>query len=169
MRRFLLALPFTMALLAGGLRAEEQHGATAPAIEPAEPAVTDYCANFADRANDARTAWQMDNLKKIEAEIDAKIAALETRQSELQQWIGKREAMLKAAAKELVDIYAKMDPEAAAKQLAELDTATATSVIRQLSPRGASAILNVMDAKQAARLAKAIANATVHPKKDNGS
>jgi flagellar motility protein MotE (MotC chaperone) len=77
--------------------------------------------------------------------------------------------MLKAAAKELVDIYAKMDPEAAAKQLAELDTTTATSVIRQLSPRGASAILNVMEAKQAARLAKAIASATVQPKKENGS
>ena len=111
----------------------------------------------------------MDNLKKIEAEIDVKIVALETRQSELQQWIGKREAMLKAAAKELVDIYAKMDPEAAAKQLAELDTTTATSVIRQLSPRGASAILNVMEAKQAARLAKAIANATLQPKKEGGS
>jgi flagellar motility protein MotE (MotC chaperone) len=42
-------------------------------------------------------------------------------------------------------------------------------VIRQLSPRGASAILNVMEAKQAARLAKAIASATVQPKKENGS
>jgi flagellar motility protein MotE (MotC chaperone) len=76
--------------------------------------------------------------------------------------------MLKAAGKELVDIYAKMDPEAAALQLTQLDTGTATSVIRQLSPRGAGAILNVMEAKQAAKLAKAIANATLKNRKDDG-
>lgn len=164
-----LVVALLLAATVNGLHAEEINGTPVATPQEPEPAITDYCANFADRANDARTAWQTENLKKIEAEIDVKLVALEARQSELQQWISKREAMLKAAAKELVDIYAKMDPEAAAKQLAELDTTTATSVIRQLSPRGASAILNVMEAKQAARLAKAIANATLQPKKEDGT
>jgi flagellar motility protein MotE (MotC chaperone) len=147
----------------------ESHGVAATEAEAPEPTAVDYCANFADAANDARTAWQAANLKILQGELEAKIAELEARQAELQQWIVKRDAMLKKAGKELVDIYAKMDPEAAAQQLAQLDTGTATSVIRQLPPRGASAILNVMEAKQAAKLARAIANATLDAGKDGGT
>lgn len=164
-----IVLVLVAMLAASPLRAEEGHGESAPAAANEEPSATDYCANFADQANDARVAWQTANLKKREDELATRIAALESKQAEIKEWIDKREAMLKAAAKELVDIYAKMDPEAAAGQLAELDTATATSVIRQLSPRGASAIMNVMEAKHASRLAKAIANATMEQKKEKGT
>lgn len=164
MRRMILALMLVTATASStNLRAEE-----IPATKEPEPSVIDYCANFADKANDARIAWQAENLKKLQGELDAKIAALEAKQAEIRQWIDSRDAMLKAAGKELVDIYAKMDPEAAALQLTQLDTGTATSVIRQLSPRGASAILNVMEAKQAAKLAMAIANATLKNRKDEG-
>lgn len=164
-----IALVLLAMIAASPSRAEDRHGEAAPVAASEEPSITDYCANFADQAHDARVAWQSANLRKLEDELASRIAALETKKAEIEVWIGKREAMLKSAAKELVDIYAKMDPEAAAGQLAELDTATATSVIRQLSPRGASAIMNVMEAKHAARLAKAIANATLEQKKEEGT
>lgn len=151
-------------MLAAGRGQADDHVAVAGASVAA-----DYCANFADRANDARVAWQTEKLKKLESDLDAKIAALEAKRAEIASWVGKREAMLKAAGQELAGIYAKMDPEAAAAQLAKLDTATATSVLRQLSPRGASAILNVMDASKAAVLAKAIANATTKTGQDKDS
>lgn len=134
----------------------------APAAQQ-EPSAADYCANFADRAAEARIAWQTGNLKQLQDEVAKKIAELEAKQKDLQQWIDKREAILKQAGKELVDIYAKMDPEAAAAQLGKLDTGTAVAVLRQLSPRAASAIMAAIPAERASVLAKAIATVTLEP------
>jgi flagellar motility protein MotE (MotC chaperone) len=120
----------------------------------------DYCANIIDKAADARAAWQAANLQKLEKDVSEKLSQLDAKQRELQDWMAKRDLMLKAAGQELADIYAKMDPDAASGQLAKIDTGTATSILRQLTPRGASAILNVMDAERAAVLVKAIAAAT---------
>lgn len=152
MRTFLAAvLMMTFAPLA---LAEE----TVPA--PEAP-VTDYCTNFADKAAEARASWQAANLKKMQDDVTAKLAELDAKQAELQSWIDKRNAILKEAGKELVEIYAKMDPEAAALQLAKLDTVTAAAVLRQLSPRAASTILAAIEPQRAAVLAKAIASATM--------
>lgn len=145
-----------------GLTAILLLASAAPALadEPVKPAaVQDYCAMISDKAGDARLAWQMDNLKKLEGEIVSKLSELSSKQAELQEWVGRREQMLKAANQSLVDIYAKMDPEAAAAQLVQIDSTTATSILRQLQPRGASAILNIMDPGKAAALARLIAAA----------
>ncbi|MBI3672095.1 MAG: MotE family protein, partial [Rhizobiales bacterium] len=115
---------------------------------------------IADKAADARVAWQTANLRKLETEVAAKLSALDAREAELKDWVGKRDAMVKAASRELVDIYAKMDTEAAAAQLAKVETVTATSILRQLSPRAAGAILAVMDAERAATLVRMIAAPT---------
>ena len=121
---------------------------TAPSrAEDDSSLAADYCANFSDKAKDARLVWQTENLKKLQADVTAKIVELEAKRAELQDWVDKRDRMLNAAGKELVAIYAKMDPDAAAIQLAQLDTITATSVLRQLSARSASAILNTIDRK----------------------
>ena len=142
---------FTLALLllwtALPLRAEDSGTSLAE----------DYCANITDQAADARIAWQMENLEKLRDEVTKKITALEAKRAELQGWIEKREQALQAASQELAGIYAKMDPEAAAVQLARIDTATATAILRKLNARGASAILNVMETDRAAALVKAIA------------
>ncbi len=140
--------------------ASEAHAPASDVKESGNSIAEDYCANIIDKAADARTAWQLAKLQKLEKDVSDKLVLLENKQKELQEWISKREQMLKAAGRELVDIYAKMDPDAAAGQLAKLDTATATSILRQLSPRGASAILDVMEADRAAALVKAIAAAT---------
>lgn len=131
------------------------------AVPVPEAPVADYCTNFADKAAEARASWQAANLKKMQDDVTAKLAELDAKQAELQSWIDKRNAILKEAGKELVDIYAKMDPEAAALQLAKLDTTTAAAVLRQLSPRAASTILAAIEPQRAAVLAKAIASATM--------
>ena len=60
---------------------------------------------------------------------------------------------------QLVDIYKKMRPDAAALQISELDEMTAAAILLKLSPRTASTILNEMDPKLAARLASFVSYA----------
>ncbi len=119
--------------------------------------VDQYCGAISDKAADARIAWQTEKLKTLQAQVEAKLVELDTKQKQLQDWVQRRDDMLKAANQSLVDIYAKMDPEAAAAQLTVADPATATSVLHQLKPRNASAILDVMDPLKAAALVKLIA------------
>ncbi len=121
--------------------------------------VEEYCLGIADKAADARVAWQTATLKKIEAELDSKIAKLDARQAEVQGWVEKQQQILAAAETGLVEIYAKMDPEVAAEQLTTLDLRLASSLLRQLKPRVASAILNEMASDKAALLVKSIAAA----------
>jgi flagellar motility protein MotE (MotC chaperone) len=132
----------------------------APAAAQSTTVVEDYCAGIVDRARDARVAWQTASLQQLRGEVAAKIAELEAKDRELRAWIEKHDSMRLAASRALVDIYAKMDADAAAVQLAGIETATATSILRQLSPRQAGAILNVMATERAAALVRAIAAAT---------
>ena len=77
----------------------------------------------------------------------------------------RREELRNLAKKELVEIYAGMDPAAAAAQMDEVDMRLASSIIRQLKPRQASAILDEMRPELAAKLVRyiAIATATEEP------
>jgi flagellar motility protein MotE (MotC chaperone) len=130
----------------------------APVREESSP-VIDYCLNVSDKAADSRVALQTATLKGLEGELDEKIKALEAKRIEVQAWVEKQQQLLTAAEAGLVEIYAKMDPEAAAAQLASVDTRLASSVLRQLKPRDASAILNEMKSGNAAELVKVIAAA----------
>lgn len=123
-------------------------------------AVINYCLNISDKAKDARAARQAAALGEMEAELESKIKELEQRREELQTWFEKQKGLQDAAERSLVDIYAAMDPEAAAKQLARLDPRLASSVLHQLKPRLASGILNEMKPEEAAKLVKIIAAAT---------
>ena len=120
-------------------------------------AVIQYCLDISDKAADARMARQTEALKALEGKLEAKIAELETRSAEIRGWVEKQQQLQAAADAGLVEIYAAMDPEVAAKQMANLDTRLASSVLRQLKPRQASAILNEMKPEQAAVLVKVIA------------
>jgi len=130
------------------------------AAQPDGSLAQDYCANIAQTATDARDAWQKAELEKLQADVTAKLEALEAQQKVLEAWMAKRDAALKSAGQELVEIYAKMDPEAAAAQLAKVDTPTTTSILRQMGPRGAGAILAVMEPDHAALLVRSIAAAS---------
>jgi flagellar motility protein MotE (MotC chaperone) len=123
----------------------------APSVKP------DYCANFADEARDVRLALQQKQLKELEARLEKKIAELEDKRLEYLSWLARRDAELKAAEAGVVAIYAKMRPDAAAQQLAVLDRDTAASILRQLKPRNASAILAEMPETPAAQLSGMLA------------
>lgn len=157
-----------MAILLGGL--EMPFKAHAQASEEGNPepsiqkTIEEYCTSVSDLARERRAALQASALKELEAKVDDRLTLLEQKKQELDELIQKRTALRNLAEKELVDIYAGMDAEAAAAQMEKLDMRLASSVLRQLKPRQASAILDVMKPELAAGLVKLIAVAAADGK-----
>ena len=135
---------------------------TANAVQPAavEPSeVERFCSNIADAARDRRYALQAEELKKLQAEVDKRIALLEERKTEYETWLKRRELFLARAEEGVVQIYAKMKPDAAAERLAALDVELASAILMKLDARKASVILNEMEKKSAAELTRIMASA----------
>lgn len=132
-------------------------GSPLPALAqtPAEVAETAaaYCGNLANDAADARFQRQVNRLKEVEADIEGRLAALEEKRVEVEDWLKRRELFLARAEESLVAIYSGMRPDAASAQLAVMDELTAAALIAKVNPRTASAILNEMAAEKAARIA----------------
>jgi flagellar motility protein MotE (MotC chaperone) len=116
------------------------------------PEVRMFCANNVSTADAARIAWQASKLEEVEARLQEKIAELDAKRAELQEWLRKRDEAMKMARQNVVEIYSKMDPEAAASELVQMDDAMAAAVLSKLNPRSASAILDQMDPTRAAHL-----------------
>jgi flagellar motility protein MotE (MotC chaperone) len=116
------------------------------------PEVRMFCSNNASTADAARIAWQAAKLEEVEARLQEKIAELEAKRAEFQEWMHKRDDAMKKAREDIVEIYSKMDPEAAANELAQMDDATAAAVLSKLPARTASGILDQMDPARAAHL-----------------
>jgi flagellar motility protein MotE (MotC chaperone) len=119
--------------------------------------VQQYCSNVRDAAADARFAWQMEALREVEKQVEERIAALDARQAEFEDWLRRREELALRAKETLVAVYANMRPDAAAEQLAILEDDEAAAVLTNLVPRTASAIMTEMQPERAARLAIAMA------------
>jgi flagellar motility protein MotE (MotC chaperone) len=130
-----------------------------------------YCVNIADKAADARLAWQAKTISDLEQEIDKRIAELDAKRAEYQEWLAQRDEMLAKAEGHVVQIYAKLRPDAAALQLSALDDDIAAALLSKLSARNASAILAEMEPGRAAQLTKTIVKATKVPndKKNDGN
>ena len=118
------------------------------------------CVNIRDVAADARYAWQKSTLEELDKRVAERIAALEEKRAEYESWLKKREDFLAAARDDIVAIYAKMRPEAAAGQLTALDDEMAAAVLARLNARASSAILNEMDPARASQLASTLAGMT---------
>lgn len=169
MNRVVAALCFALMLPASHAAAEEpapaifksDMGLITGSITPAETgtASQQYCVNIANQAADARFAWQAKTINELEKEIDKRLAELEAKRAEYQEWAKQREEILAKASDHLVAIYAKMRADSAALQLAVLDDGIAAAVLSKLNARTASAILNEMEPGRAAQLAKAMAEA----------
>ena len=139
----------------------------APAADAApqpEDNASQYCRNIANPAADARYARQVDSLTALEKEIDDRIAKLEAKRAEYEEWVKKREDMMSKADESVVAIYSQMRPAAASQQIAAMDEAAAAAILAKLSPRIASAILNEMDAPTAAHLTNVMAGLPSVPK-----
>jgi flagellar motility protein MotE (MotC chaperone) len=124
---------------------------------PQESDATKFCANIADAALDARVAWQQKELAAAEAKLRQRIAELEAKRDEYEQWLKRREEFLKKAEDSVVEIYSRMNPEAAAQQIASMADDTAAAVLAKLRVRSASAILNEMEPARGAHLADTLA------------
>lgn len=151
--------PLGLAALAGATLVALVAAASAEEAAPAPPPQSDaekFCANTADAAGDARFAWEARTLENLKIELEAATAALEAKRAELEQWMLRREEFRKVVEQSVVDIYARMRPDAAAAQLGALDGRTAAAVLMKLNSRTASAILAEMDTPQAVSLAELI-------------
>lgn len=127
--------------------------------------IRNFCDNIADAAKDRRYLLQREELHKLQTQVDERIDALKIQRDDYKQWLEKRNDFLEKAEVGLVEIFKKMKPDAAAKQLEIIDQNIAAALIMKLSPRLSSQIFNEMKAEVAATLATIIAS-TVNQDKD---
>jgi flagellar motility protein MotE (MotC chaperone) len=124
-------------------------------LSPAEQ----YCSSVLDAASAAQLAQQKAELEKAQQEVENKVARLTAKTRELKHWMKKREDFSAQVTDSLVQIYAKMDPDAAAAQLAAMDEFVAAAIMSKLPVKAASLIMAEMEAKKAARLSAVLASA----------
>ena len=82
---------------------------------------------------------------------------LEIERTAFENAIKQQEELRNLAQKEIVEIYAGMEPAVAAAQLEKIDPRIASSVIRQLKARQASAILDEATPEFAAKIVRILA------------
>ena len=129
-----------------------------PAVAASQESdVARFCSNITDQALDARVAWQQKELEATETKLKQRIAELEAKRAEYEEWLKLREDFLKKAEDNVVEIYSRMNPEAAAQQIASMADDTAAAVLAKLKVRVASSILNEMEPARGAHLADMLA------------
>ncbi len=128
-----------------------------PAAAVQESDIARFCSNITDQALDARVAWQQKELEATEVKLKQRIAELEAKRAEYEEWLKLREDFLKKAEENVVEIYSRMNPEAAAQQIASMADDTAAAVLAKLKVRVASSILNEMEPARGAHLADTLA------------
>jgi flagellar motility protein MotE (MotC chaperone) len=124
-----------------------------------------FCANAGPSIAEARIAWERKQLAELDAQVKQRLADLEKAEASVQEWVAKRDAMLKSASDDLVAIYAKMQPETAATQIAAMDDQMAAAILGKLKAGTAGAILNEMEADRASKLAVVLSGANGAGKK----
>ncbi|MHB0953296.1 MAG: MotE family protein [Allorhizobium sp.] len=121
--------------------------------------IQQFCTSIAEPARDQRYLLQKQELEKLQADVDGRIAILEKRKAEYEDWLKRRNDFLKQAEDNLVDIYKKMKADAAAPQLEQIDVVLAAAIIMRLPSRQSSLILSEMDAEKAALVAAVMSSA----------
>ncbi|MGU3496895.1 MotE family protein [Xanthobacteraceae bacterium A53D] len=154
---FACALVALLAFAPVATRAQQAAPAPAQAappqpVNPRDENAAAYCRNIVDAAADARFARQAAALADMEKQLEARIAQLEAKRAEYEQWLQRREAFLKKADESLIAVIAQMRPDAAAAQISVMADEAAAAVLAKLNPRSASAILNEMEPARAASL-----------------
>jgi flagellar motility protein MotE (MotC chaperone) len=173
--RTLMVPAITAALLAtSGAVAEDATTADSPPPAAAEarptPAganpsasqdeIRQFCTNIADPARDQRYLLQKQELEKLQADVDARIAVMDTRKAEYTDWLKRRDDFLKNADSGLVEIYKNMKPDAAAASLDKVKITIAAAIIMKLSPRQSSLILAEMDPDKAGTITNIMSSAS---------
>jgi flagellar motility protein MotE (MotC chaperone) len=162
---FVAAALFAYPASAQDGRTPETQKAKPNADRAAEIDASRFCANVAPSIAEARIVWQSKRLGELDAEVKQRLADLEKAEASLQEWVAKRDALLRTASDDLVAIYAKMQPENAAIQLSAMDDQMAAAILAKLKPSAAGAILNEMEAERASKLASFLSGANGAKKK----
>ena len=158
-----LCLPVRQSLRTGGrLKGRSQRQSP---DKTAEIEASRFCANVVPSIAEARIAWETKRLDELDAQVKQRLADLEKAEASVQEWVAKRDAALKAASDNLVAIYARMEPETAAAQIAAMDDQMAAAILGKLKPGAAGAILNEMEAERASKLAAFLSGAANAEKK----
>lgn len=131
-----------------------------PADSATASEIEKFCTNIADAARDQRYVLQRQDLEKLRANVDERIATLETRRAEYEDWLKRRNDFLKQAELGLVDIYKTMKPDAAAGKLEMVRPEIAAAIVMRLPPRQSSLILSEMSDERAAVLTNIISSAS---------
>jgi flagellar motility protein MotE (MotC chaperone) len=147
-----------------GRTPESQKGKTS-AEKAAEIEAGRFCGAVAPSVAEARIAWQTKRLGELDAQVKQRLADLEKAEAAMQEWVAKRDAMLKSASDDLVAIYSRMQPENAAVQLSAMEDQMAAAILGRLKPAAAGAILDEMEAARASRLASFLSGASAGEKK----
>lgn len=129
------------------------------AANSTEDDIRRFCSNIADAARDRRYSLQKAELETLQKDIDQRIAALEEKRAEYEEWLQRRNEFLEKAEGNLVEIYSRMRPDAAAERLAEVNVELAAGILMKLQSRQAGVILNEMNSKAAATLTSIMASA----------
>lgn len=114
--------------------------------------IEQFCANITDAARDRRHALQLQELETLRKDIDSRMAQLEAKRAEYEDWLKRREEFMESAEAGVVDIYARMKADAAAERLADVEPMLAAAILMKLNTRQAGVILNEMNRKAAAEL-----------------
>lgn len=122
-------------------------------VTAAEKPAQQYCINISSAAADARFAWEKKSMEEVARDLDERIAKLEEKTEEYKKWLARRDEFASKAQQDLVAIYTKMKPDAAAAQMADMNEEMAAALLLKLKPTNASAILNEINPVKGARLA----------------
>jgi flagellar motility protein MotE (MotC chaperone) len=133
--------------------------------KPPDVEASRFCANAAPSIAEARIAWETRQLSELDAQVKQRLADLERAEASVKEWVAKRDTSLKAANDDLAAIYARMQPETAATQIAAMDDQMAAAILGKLKPGAAGAILNEMEAERASKLAVVLSGTASGEKK----
>lgn len=140
-----------------GVQAEDE--AAAITRNSSDDEIRQFCTNIADAARDRRYLLQKQELEKLQVDVDERIARLEERKAEYQDWLQRRNEFMKQAENGLVDIFKTMKADAAAPQLQEVPPILAAAIIMRLPARQSGLILSEMDPKKAGVIASIMSSA----------
>ncbi|OBZ96516.1 flagellar protein [Pararhizobium polonicum] len=157
-RLMMIAAGCTMLAMPGAFAQEV--AAPAAGIPANGDEIQQFCTNIADAARDQRYLLQKRDLEKLQGDIDTRIATLEKRRAEYEDWLKRRNDFLQQAEIGLVGIYKTMKPDAAASKLELVNPGIAAAIIMKLPPRQSSLILSEMSSEKAAVLTNVISSAT---------
>ena len=147
-----IALIGATALLAGPAATQDNTAHVNAEIER-------FCGNIADAARDRRYLLQAQQLESLKAEIDGRMQQLEAKRAEYEEWMKRRDQFMARASDNVVGIYSKMKPDAAAEQLTTMQADLAAAIMMKLEVKQSGLIMNEMDSEAAAKLAVIMAAA----------